>query len=83
MVARKGPREERSSQQAPKGKAFTEAEVEAIERKLGRATEARRPKRVIQLEGLWKGIPFDISGDEIRQARQELSDVQTRRAERY
>ncbi|HXH08407.1 MAG TPA: hypothetical protein VNP04_01325 [Alphaproteobacteria bacterium] len=83
VVARKGLREQQSSQQAPKGKPFTEAEVEAIARKLGRANQARRPKRIIQLEGLWKGIPFDINGDEIRQARQESSEALTRRANRY
>jgi hypothetical protein len=83
IVERKGPRERRSSQHAPKGKAFTEAEVEEIERKLGRANEARRAKRVIQLEGLWKDVPFDVSADEIRQARRELSERLKRRAERH
>jgi hypothetical protein len=79
VVERKGPRERRSSQHAPKGKAFTGAKVGEIERKLGRANEARRPKRVIQLEGLWKNVPFDISIDEIRQVRRELSEALKRR----
>jgi hypothetical protein len=83
IVERKGPREGRSSQHALKGKAFTEAEVEEIERKLGRANEARRPKRVLQLEGLWKDVPFDVGTSEIRQARRELSEGLTCRAERH
>jgi hypothetical protein len=82
IVERKAHRERRPSQHAPKGKAFTEAEVGEIERKLGRAKEARRPKRVIQLEGLWKDVPFDISTDEIRQARRELSGALKRRTEK-
>jgi hypothetical protein len=83
IIEWKGPRERRSSRHAPKGKAFTEAKVEEIERRLGRANETRRPKRAIQLEGLWKDVPFDISTDEIRRARRELSEGPKRRAERH
>jgi hypothetical protein len=83
IVERKGPRERRSSQRTPKGQAFTEAEVEEIERKLGRANEAGRSKRVIRLEGLWKDVPLDVSTDEIRQARRELSEALKCRAEKF
>jgi hypothetical protein len=83
IVERKGPRERRSSQHTPKEKSYTEAAIEEIEHKLGRANEARRPKRVLQLEGLWKDVPFDISTDEIRQARRELSEGLKRRGERH
>ena len=82
IVERKGPRERWPSQHAPKRKAFTRAEVGEIEHKLGRAREAQRPKRVIQLEGLWKDVPFDISTDEIPQVRRELSEALKRRAEK-
>jgi hypothetical protein len=82
IVERKGPREWWPSQHAPKRKAFTRAEVGEIEHKLGRAKEVRRPKRVIQLEGLWKDVPFDISTDEIPQIRRELSEALKRRAEK-
>jgi hypothetical protein len=57
IVEREGPRERRSSQHAPNGKAFTGAEVGEIERKLGKPNEARQPKRVIQLEGFGKTLP--------------------------
>jgi len=83
IVERKGPRERRLLQHAPRGKAFTGAEIGEIERKLGRANEARRPKRVIQLGGLWKDVPFDISTDEIRQVRRELSEALKRRGEKF
>jgi hypothetical protein len=83
VVDRKGHRERRPSQHAPKGKAFTGAEVGQIERKLGRANEGRQPKRVVQLEGLWKDVPLDVSTDEIRQARRGLSEALKRRAEKF
>jgi hypothetical protein len=58
MVEQKGPREPRSSQHTPKDEVHTDAEVEEIERKLWGTDEAQRPKRVIQLEGLWKRHPL-------------------------
>lgn len=62
---------------------MTEKEVEEIKRKLWGQQGERRPTRVIQLEGLWKDVPFvDISIDEIRQARRELSEALKQRAEK-
>jgi hypothetical protein len=82
IIKRKEPRERRSSQHAPKGKVHRGAEVEEIERKLWGTDEVRRPKRVVRLEGLWKDVPFDVGTSEIRQARRELSEGLTCRAER-
>jgi hypothetical protein len=82
IIERKRPRERRSSQHAPKGKAFTGTEGGEIARKLERTNETRRLQRVIQLEGLWKDVAFDISTEESHQARRELSGALKRRAEK-
>jgi hypothetical protein len=83
IVDRKVPKKRRSPSGMPEGQSLTEEEVEEIKRKLWGNHGERRPKRVIHLKGLWKEVPFDISTDEIRQARQELSEALKRRAERH
>ncbi|MGH8069735.1 MAG: hypothetical protein ACRERE_31730 [Candidatus Entotheonellia bacterium] len=83
IVERKAPKERRSSQRTPKGQTFADAKVKEMERKISGADEERRPTRVIQLEGLWKGVPLDVSTDEIRQVRRELSEALKRRAEKF
>ncbi len=39
-------------------------------------------KRIVRLEGLWKDIPFDVSDEDIREVRRELSEAIKRRVER-
>ena len=46
------------------------------------AQAPKSPKRVVRLEGLWKNVPFDISHEDIRQVRRELSEALKRRAKR-
>jgi hypothetical protein len=82
IVERNVPKKRRSPPGMSEGRSLTEEEVEEIKRKLWGKHGERRPKRVIQLEGLWKDVPFDISTDEIRQARRELFEGLKRRAER-
>jgi hypothetical protein len=82
IVERKAPKKRRSSSGMSEGQSLTEEKVEEIKRKLWGKHGERRPKRVIQLEGLWKDIPFDITTDEIPQARRELSEALKRRAEK-
>jgi hypothetical protein len=82
IVERKAPKKGRSSSGMSEGQSLTEEEVEEIKQKFWGERGERRPKRVIQLEGLWKDIPFDITTDEIRQARREVSEALKRRAEK-
>lgn len=58
-----------------------EEEVEEVKRKLWGKHGEQWPTRIIQLEALWKDVSFDISIDEIRQARRELSEALKRRTE--
>jgi hypothetical protein len=83
IVERKAPKQRESPSGMSEGQSLTGEEVEEIKRKLWGKHGERRPKRVIQLEGLWKDVPFDISTDEIRQARRELSEALKCRAERH
>lgn len=61
---------------------LTEEEIRELERKLWGKADVGLPSRVVQLEGLWKDVPFDVSSEDIRQVRQELSEALKRRAER-
>ena len=83
VVERKEPKKQRSSSGTSEGQSLTEEEGEEIKRKLWGTHGERRPKRVIQLEGLWKDVPFDVSTEEMRQARRELSEALKRRSERH
>ena len=83
IIERKTPKKRRSPSGTSEGQSLTEEEVEEIKRKLWGKHGEQRPKRVIQLEGLWKDVPFDVSTEEIRQARRELSEALKRRSERY
>ncbi len=82
-IVEKAPKKRRSPSGISETQSLTEEGVEAIKQKLWGKSGERRPKGVIQLEGLWKDVPFDISTDEIRQARRELSEALKRRAERH
>jgi hypothetical protein len=83
LVERNAPKKRRSPSGMSEGQSLTEEEVEKIKRKLWGKHAERPPTRVIQLEGLWKDIPFDISTDEIRQARRGLSEALRHRAEKH
>jgi hypothetical protein len=83
IVDRKVPKKRRSPSGMPEGQPLTEEEIEELKRKLWGKHGERRPKRVIHLKGLWKDVTFDICTDEIRQARQELSEALKHRAEKH
>jgi hypothetical protein len=43
----------------------------------------RRSRNIVKLEGLWKNVPFDITEDDVREARHELGQkiaLRTRKA---
>ena len=82
IVEGKPPKQWRSSSGISEVQSQTEEEAKEITRKLWGKHGERRPTRVIPLEGLWKDVPFDISTDEIRQTRRELSEALNRRAEK-
>ena len=59
-----------------------EEESREIDWKIWGKTGKERPQRIVQLEGLWENVPFDVSTEDIRQVRGELSAALQRRAEK-
>jgi hypothetical protein len=82
FVAGKEAKKRKALRGTLEGYSLTEDEIEEVERKLWGKTGVEQPKRVVQFEGLWEDIPLDISTEDIRQVRQELSEALKRRAER-
>jgi hypothetical protein len=64
------------------GQSFTAEEIAAIEQKLWEKAGVGQSRRVVHLEGLWQDIPFDISTEDIRQMRQEVSEALQRGIEK-
>jgi hypothetical protein len=75
-------RKQGSLQRAPRERHLTEEERREIEWKLWGKVDVGLPRRVVQLEGLWQDVPFEVSAEDIRQARDELSEALKRRSER-
>jgi uncharacterized DUF497 family protein len=48
---------------------------EEVERKLWGKVSVERPRRIVQLEGLWEDVSFDVTIEDIRQVRRELSEA--------
>ena len=82
IVAGQEPTQRRSLRSTPKGHTRTAEESREIDRKLWGKAGREQPQRIVQLEGLWENVPFDVSTKDVRQVRGELSDALQRRAER-
>jgi hypothetical protein len=81
IVAEK-ERKQGSLRSAPRERSLTEEERRNIEWKLWGKVDVGLSRRVVQLGGLWKDVPFEVSAEDIRQARDELSEALKRRSER-
>ncbi len=61
-------------------------EVEDFAEFLKAKTQGRRagrgPRNIVKLEGLWRDVPFDITDEDVRQARQELGQQIASRAKK-
>lgn len=82
IVSEKEAKKRRALQATPKGHLLTEEEIRAVERKLWGKADVERPRRAVQLGGLWKDVPFDVSSQDIREVRRELSEALQRRSEK-
>ncbi|MBI4331097.1 MAG: hypothetical protein HY673_07450 [Chloroflexi bacterium] len=81
IIEAQKPGEQKLLRNSSKGQTFADEEVEGAGQKLWGAVEEGLPKRVVQLGGLWKDIQFDVSNENIRKARRELSEAIRRRTE--
>jgi predicted double-glycine peptidase len=73
--------------QKPKGhrgrkRSLTDEQIKEIKYKLWGKDERKWPTRVVQLEGLWKDTPLNLTDEDFRQASHELSEALKRRAEK-
>lgn len=82
IIEAQGLGKRRSLRGLLKGQTFTDEEMGEASRKLGETADKESPKRVIQLGGLWKDVPFDVSNEDVRQVRRELSEALKGRTER-
>jgi hypothetical protein len=51
-----------------------------LETKGPKEPAGRAARNIIKLEGLWKRVPFDITDEDVREARQELGQQIATRA---
>jgi len=65
-----------------KKQTLTEDKIKEIKRKLWGEDEQQWPTQIVRLGGLWKDTPLNMSDEEIRQVRRELSEALKRRAEK-
>jgi hypothetical protein len=82
IIAEKEPTQRRSLRSTLKGHTRPAEESREIDWKLRGKAGRERPQRIVQLEGLWENVPFDVSPEDVRQMRGELSAALQRRAER-
>ena len=82
IVTEKEAEKRRALLGSPKGYSLTEEEIREVEGKLWGRADVKQPRRVVQLGGLWKDVPFDVSSKDLREVRRELSEALECRAER-
>jgi hypothetical protein len=82
IVAGKEPTQQKLSRSTPKGHTRPAEESREIDWKLWGNAGRERPQHIVQLEGLWENVPFDVSPEDVRQMRGELSAALQRRTER-
>lgn len=54
--------------------------AEFLKTKKRRKRAGRASRSIVKLEGLWKDVPFDITDEDVREARHELGQQITTRA---
>lgn len=84
VVQAQTPERRKPPRRTGKKQALTQDEekIKEIKRKLWGPDEQKWPTRVVKLGGLWKDTPLNMSDEEIRQVRRELSEALKRRAEK-
>ena len=73
----RGDKRRKGKKQTP-----TEDKIKEIKRKLWGEDEQQWPTQIVQLGGLWKDTPLNLTDEEFRQVRHELSEALKRRAEK-
>lgn len=82
IVQDREPEERKPLRRKGKTHALTDEEIKEVERKLWGPAGKDPSKRVVQLRGLWKDTPLNLTDEDFRQASHELSEALKRRAEK-
>jgi len=82
VVRAREPEKRKPLRHKRKEQSLTDEQIKEIKRKLWGADEQKWPTRVVQLRGLWKEAPLNLTEEDFRQASHELSEALKRRAER-
>jgi hypothetical protein len=65
-----------------KRQGLTDEQIEEVERKIWGPSGMDPSRHVVQIRGLWKDAPLNLTDAEFRQIRHELSEALKRRAEK-
>ena len=82
VVQAQEPERRKPLRRGSKKQALTAEKSREIKRKLWGEDERQWPTEIVQLGGLWKDTPLNVSDKEFRQIRRELSEALKRRAEK-
>lgn len=82
IVRAQEPKKRKPSRRTGKEQSLTDEQEKEIKRKIWGTDERRWPTRIVQLQGLWKDAPSNLTEEDFRQASHELSEALKRRAER-
>jgi hypothetical protein len=82
IVRAQEPEKQKPLRRKSKEQSLTDEQIKEIERKIWGPAGKDPSRRIVQLRGLWKDAPLNLTDKEFRQIRHELSEALKRRAEK-
>jgi len=82
IVRAQEPKKQKPLRRKGKKQGLTDEQVKEVERKIWGPVGMDPSRRVVQIRGLWKDAPLNLTDTEFRQIRHELSEALKRRAEK-
>ena len=82
VVRAQEPEKRKPLRRKGKKQSLTDEQIKEIERKIWGPAGKDPSRRIVQLRGLWKDAPLNLTDKEFRQIRHELSEALKRRAEK-
>ncbi|HJY81154.1 MAG TPA: hypothetical protein VKK81_08730 [Candidatus Binatia bacterium] len=82
IVQAQEPKKGKPLRRKGKEQSLADEQIKEIERKIWGPMGKDPSRRIVQLQGLWKDAPLNLTDKEFRQIRHELSEALKRRAEK-
>jgi hypothetical protein len=82
IVQAQEPKKGKPLHRKGKEQSLADEQIKEIERKIWGPAGKDPSRRIVQLRGLWKDVPLNLTDKEFRQIRHELSEALKRRAEK-